>query len=95
MSYCVSMIPDWQAAIKEALRHLSPDGTLHIVDFGDQSRMPGWFNTRLRAWLMRFHVNPRDDLADMLHGLDAVAVDHRHMLRSYAQYASIRLAPTA
>lgn len=62
LSYSLSMIPDWQGAVREALRHLAPGGTLHIVDFGNQSRLPAWFKRSLRAWLLRFHVTPRDDL---------------------------------
>lgn len=58
-SYTLSMIPDWQGAIGEAMRHLSAYGSLHIVDFGQQEDMPDWFRGALFAWLARFHVEPR------------------------------------
>lgn len=58
-SYTLSMIPDWQAAIREAVNHLSTYGSLHIVDFGQQEEMPDWFRGALFAWLARFHVEPR------------------------------------
>jgi len=58
-SYTLSMIPDWQAAIREAVNHLSTYGSLHIVDFGQQEDMPEWFRGALFAWLARFHVEPR------------------------------------
>ena len=58
-SYTLSMIPDWQGAIREATRHLSTYGSLHIVDFGQQEDMPDWFRGALFAWLARFHVEPR------------------------------------
>jgi len=58
-SYTLSMIPDWQAAIREAVNHLSTYGSLHIVDFGQQEEMPDWFRSALFAWLARFHVEPR------------------------------------
>ena len=58
-SYTLSMIPDWQGAIREAMRHLSTYGSLHIVDFGQQEDMPDWFRGALFAWLARFHVEPR------------------------------------
>jgi S-adenosylmethionine-diacylgycerolhomoserine-N-methlytransferase len=58
-SYTLSMIPDWQAAIREAVDHLSTYGSLHIVDFGQQEEMPDWFRGALFAWLARFHVEPR------------------------------------
>lgn len=58
-SYTLSMIPDWQCAIREAVNHLSTYGSLHIVDFGQQEEMPEWFRGALFAWLARFHVEPR------------------------------------
>ncbi len=58
-SYTLSMIPDWRAAIREAVDHLSTYGSLHIVDFGQQEEMPDWFRGVLFAWLARFHVEPR------------------------------------
>ena len=58
-SYTLSMIPDWQSAIREAVNHLSTYGSLHIVDFGQQEEMPEWFRGALFAWLARFHVEPR------------------------------------
>jgi len=89
MSYCVSMIPAWQNAIAEAVSHLAPDGELHIVDFGDQAGMPRWFDRRLRGWLARFHVEPRDDLAAVLGALPKVETHHQPLLRGYAQYARV------
>ncbi len=39
-------------------------GSLHIVDFGQQERLPtGWFGRILKAWLMRFHVTPGSEPA--------------------------------
>ena len=89
MSYCISMIPAWEDAIAEAVRHLTPGGTLHIVDFGDQTRMPRWFDRGLRNWLGKFHVFPRDSLPDALARLDGVTLRHEPLLRSYAQYACV------
>lgn len=90
MSYCLSMIPQWQSAIAQAVTHLSPDGELHIVDFGDQSRMPRWFDNALRSWLMQFHVMPRDDLPRFIEGSKDVDVIHKPLLRGYACYARLR-----
>ena len=42
--------------------HLAPGGTLHIVDFGDMAGLPGWFR-RHGAWLARFHVRHRPEVA--------------------------------
>ncbi|MGR6468933.1 class I SAM-dependent methyltransferase [Rhizobium sp. PAMB 3182] len=66
ISYALSMIPDWQKAIDTAIAALAPGGELHIVDFGQQERLPGWFATLLKGWLARFHVTPRKQLRDVL-----------------------------
>ena len=58
--------PRWRRTIVAALAALDPAGSLHIVDFGDQDRLPGWFRAALRAWLARFHVKPRDSLREVL-----------------------------
>lgn len=59
ISYALSMIPDWEKAVAAAVAALAPSGSLHIVDFGQQERLPGSFATLLRGWLRRFHVTPR------------------------------------
>jgi S-adenosylmethionine-diacylgycerolhomoserine-N-methlytransferase len=66
ISYALSMIPDWQAAVDKALAALSPSGSLHIVDFGQQERLPRLARAGLQTWLARFHVTPRGDLKDVL-----------------------------
>ena len=40
ISYALSMIPAWRETIAHALDLLAPDGSLHIVDFGDQAGLP-------------------------------------------------------
>jgi S-adenosylmethionine-diacylgycerolhomoserine-N-methlytransferase len=89
-SYSLSMIPEWRAALAQALVWLPAGGELHIVDFGGQERLPGWFRTGLRAWLARFHVSPRDELGAELAGLAGHAGSLRRLERphgGYAQYA--------
>lgn len=92
MSYSLSMIPDWQAALREALQHLSPGGTLHLVDFGDQKALPSAFKSLLQKWLIQFHVTPRENLAAVLQKLgqeSSVQVKHENLFRHYAQIAQI------
>lgn len=89
LSYGISMIPDWQAAITEAVRHLSPEGALYIVDFGDQARLPGWFKSGLRAWLAKFHVSPRDSLDTFLSD-QGWKVERTLLYRGYAVFAVIQ-----
>ena len=62
MSYAVSMIPGWQDAIRQAVTALKAGGSLHVADFGQQDRLPGWFRVLLCGWLARFHVTPRAGL---------------------------------
>lgn len=90
LSYSVSMIPDWQAALSQAARHLAPGGELHVVDFGDQSRLPRWFDQGLRRWLGQFHVTPRDTLQEAMASLPGGTVTTRPLLRSYAVYGCFR-----
>jgi S-adenosylmethionine-diacylgycerolhomoserine-N-methlytransferase len=59
LSYSLSMIPDWEAALDHAAGLLAGDGQLHIVDFGDLAGLPRPFAAALRAWLAKFHVAPR------------------------------------
>jgi S-adenosylmethionine-diacylgycerolhomoserine-N-methlytransferase len=66
ISYALSMIPDWKNAIDASLDAVAPGGELHIVDFGQQEGLPGWFQTLLKGWLRKFHVTPRADLLTVL-----------------------------
>ncbi|MBZ9698138.1 MULTISPECIES: class I SAM-dependent methyltransferase [unclassified Mesorhizobium] len=66
VSYSLSMIPGWEKTVSAALAALAPMGSLHVVDFGQQEGLPGWFRTLLRGWLKKFHVTPRESLRDVL-----------------------------
>lgn len=93
ISYALSMIPDWEKAIDAALAALAPNGSLHIVDFGQQERLPGWFGRLLKAWLTRFHVTPRADLHVVLENKLAAAdadMIFEEIGRGYAWHAVIR-----
>lgn len=61
-SYTLSMIPPWEKAIAQGFEALSEEGTLHIVDFGQQEELPAWFRSILMKWLALFHVEPRQGL---------------------------------
>lgn len=62
LSYSLSMIPDWEGALDHAAGLLAEGGSLHVVDFGDLQGLPGPFQTLLRRWLAKFHVEPRSSL---------------------------------
>lgn len=87
LSYSLSMIPDWQGALREAARHLAPDGRLSVVDFGQQDRLPDWFFKALKLWLEKFHVTPRAELPQELQALAAqlgADASVSHPFRGYA-----------
>lgn len=93
ISYALSMIPDWEKAIDASLAALKPGGSLHIVDFGQQERLPAWFRGMLQGWLSRFHVTPRETLRDVLAArADAVKarLEFEAVGRGYAWHAVIR-----
>jgi S-adenosylmethionine-diacylgycerolhomoserine-N-methlytransferase len=92
ISYALSMIPPWRAALQQALDALAPGGRLLIVDFGTQSRLPRWFKRMLRGWLAQFSVEPRDALAIELARIGTLpgfSVRHAQLYRGYAVYAVI------
>jgi S-adenosylmethionine-diacylgycerolhomoserine-N-methlytransferase len=66
MSYTISMIPPWQAALAQAAALVGRGGALHLIDFGQQERLPKMFRSILQGWLCQFEVTPRADLRDVL-----------------------------
>lgn len=62
LSYALSMIPGWEAALEQAVAALAPGGSVRIVDFGDLSGLPTPLAGGLRKWLAHFHVTPRVEL---------------------------------
>jgi len=93
VSYALSMIPGWQPTIAQALAVLEPGGSLHIVDFGGQERLPCWFRRMLRGWLARFHVFPRGGLREALESECArtgASLSFKTLYRGYAVLAIVR-----
>ncbi len=60
-SYTLSMIPDWRAALGQGIA--ACDGRVSMVDFGQFERLPPPFGRAMRAWLAKFDVTPRAELA--------------------------------
>ena len=94
LSYTLSMIPDWRAALRHAVRLLAPGGELHIADFGQSEALPAPLRRALFGWLGLFHVTPRSGLRGEL---AALATQHNATLdfatpyRGYACLAAVRL----
>jgi S-adenosylmethionine-diacylgycerolhomoserine-N-methlytransferase len=94
ISYSLSMIPDWRGVLGAAAGRLKPGGRLHIVDFGNQERLPDMARALLRRWLAMFDVTPRDDLEPLLSAMaDSVSADlaFERPFRGYTQYAVLTL----
>lgn len=96
ISYSLSMIPSWRLVIARAIALLAPGGELHVVDFGDQRRLPRWFGRALLRWLALFHVTPRNDLPLQMQ----VYADHagseltvQALFGGYGQYAVLSAMP--
>jgi S-adenosylmethionine-diacylgycerolhomoserine-N-methlytransferase len=92
ISYSLSMIPGWEKAVAAALAALKPSGSLHIVDFGQQERLPRWFRKGLRSWLAKFHVTPRDSMHDVLVSVcqpKAASLSFQTLYRGYTVHAVV------
>jgi len=97
MSYTLSMIPDWQGALRQAAALLAPGGSLHVVDFGQQERLPRWWKRFLFGWVAMYEVTPRADLQAVLAALavDAgLSIDFTPLVRGYAWSAVLRKPAT-
>lgn len=95
ISYALSMIPPWREAINEAFAAVAPGGSLHIVDFGEQSGLPGWFRSGLRAWLAKFSVEPREALEAELDALAKRTGAELTFTRLYGDYARLAVLTKA
>ncbi len=93
ISYALSMIPPWRETARHAMALTKTGGSLHVVDFGGQAQLPGWFRSGLRSWLAKFSVSPREDLepvlAEVAKGAGA-RLTFAPLYRDYARYAVIR-----
>ena len=76
-SYSLSMIPDWKQSLSAASAVLTPNGRIHIVDFGDLDGLGRVGRTLLLGWLSLFHVTPR---VELLHTIEARAVGSLRLL---------------
>lgn len=96
ISYSLSMIPPWREALAAGLAATKPGGSLHVVDFGQQEHLPRWFRDLLRAWLAKFHVEPRAELEAAMRSAAAAAGGEAlftSLYRDYARAGEIRRPP--
>ncbi len=92
MSYTLSMIPPWVEAIELGAKALAPGGSLHIVDFGQYERLPGFAKRLHFKSLNDFHVFPRDTLPAVLKRIaeeEGLQLDFHSTLRGYVWSATL------
>lgn len=92
-SYTLSMIPPWKQALEQAVQAATPEGEIHVVDFGQQERMPAAAKAVLSRWLALFHVTPRAELKAALEAAAAKAgrrAEFEPLYRGYAWIGAIR-----
>lgn len=100
-SYSLSMFRDPRRAIENSVRHLAPRGSLHLVDFGDDSIRAVPWSWGLGRWLRWWHVRPAADLVRWLESLEPVVeaaeisrsrftVERAILSRGYAQIVRAR-----
>ena len=93
LSYALSIIPGWQAALQQASQCLLPGGSLHVVDFGQCERLPAGVKRALFAFLRHYTVTPR---AGLEKALQALATEFQFDLRferlhrGYVNYAVLK-----
>jgi S-adenosylmethionine-diacylgycerolhomoserine-N-methlytransferase len=90
ISYALSMIPCWQQVLDLSVTCLREGGALHVVDFGQQERLPRFCKSALFEWLACFDVTPRKELRQELELLAArqkLTLEFSARHRGYAWYA--------
>ncbi len=92
MAYTLSMIGPWREALARGHAVVAPGGHLAVVDFGPHDGLPAWFRRLQFAWLARFHVMPRLDLAARLRLLAGPAAEIEMLYRTYAVFAVVPAA---
>jgi S-adenosylmethionine-diacylgycerolhomoserine-N-methlytransferase len=93
-SYSLSMMDDWRDALEHGLSQLKPGGTIHVVDFGDQKGLPGWFRKLLKGWLDQFHVRFRPEVRLWFEEQQRKGrgeMTYRDVMRGYAYRLDFRL----
>jgi S-adenosylmethionine-diacylgycerolhomoserine-N-methlytransferase len=90
ISYSLSMIPDWRRVLDAAAICLKSGGRLHVVDFGNQERLPRTMRKTLLWWLAMFDVTPRADMEPVLSEMAkkySAVLHFERPFRGYAQHA--------
>lgn len=87
ISYALSMIPNWESALRQAAQCVAHGGRLEVVDFGQQEGLPALWKQALFGWLAKFHVSPRADLKRVIERLAVDVGGFPHSRALYRGYA--------
>lgn len=87
ISYALSMIPNWESALRQAAQCVAHGGRLEVVDFGQQEGLPALWKQALFGWLAKFHVSPRADLKRVIERLAVDLGGFPHSRALYRGYA--------
>jgi S-adenosylmethionine-diacylgycerolhomoserine-N-methlytransferase len=91
-AYTLSMIPIWREALGAGVAKLAEGGRIHVVDFGQQGQLPGWFRKVLFKWLQSFYLTPRAHLKRELEKIaERTGSDlmFQPLYRGYTDYAEL------
>jgi S-adenosylmethionine-diacylgycerolhomoserine-N-methlytransferase len=93
-SYSLSMMDDPARALARAASSLKPGGRLHVVDFGPMDGLWRPAAAAMRAWLARFGVQHRPEVAATLRQLAEVkggSLRRTQLAGGYAEIQELRL----
>ena len=89
VSYALSMIPPWRAALARGLALTKSGGRFSVVDFGICEGLGSVPRAILHGWLTLFHVTPRTELEDELKALARARGRQFRFERPFGGYAQL------
>ena len=85
LTYALTIIPDWQAAVGRAFEHLAPGGRLVVLDFGHTDHRWAIHRRLFDCYLALNHVHSDRDIAGELRR----HTDRVEVLRPTPAYATL------
>ncbi|MEM7619667.1 MAG: class I SAM-dependent methyltransferase [Pseudomonadota bacterium] len=93
ISYALTMIPPWRDVLKHVMTLVAEQGSVHVIDFGQQQDLPAWFRKMLFMWLRQFSVYPQAELKPELEKVteqNDVSLTFQSLYRGYSDYAILQ-----
>jgi len=89
-SYSLSMIPDQEGAIRNAIKFLNPGGVILILDFGELEGFPLIVGQLFKKFLKRFSVSPRKRELSLFLTREHIPFEIRNLSFGYSYIAEAR-----